>query len=263
MSFALSLLQSGIPGSPTLQHCLVQQRVKEKVGETLLGNNFSPTSLSTAVRTSHASCRSSTPKRFHPYMSPHLFPCLFSSSRCILLSVISNRLKVTAAALHRSLTLSHSRSLSLSLSLFLTHTHTHIFTHTDTHTLVCKAPSGLKVLSQSSGVTTAVKLPISPAKVALSHVSQQSPSFLSLFLAPFTLPSVHQPLTDTIRHTLSHTLRTDTALSYSVAVKEGAEPIAAEGSVLLHSSQLRLERGHPFRKKRGGKKEGEREEEKK
>lgn len=48
-----------------------------------------------------------------------------------------------------------------------------------------------------------------------------------------------------------------------MAVKEGAEPIAAEGSVLLHSSQLRLERGHPFRKKRGGKKGGgEREEEK-
>ena len=183
--------------------------------ETLLGNNFSPTSLSMAVRTSHTSCRSSTPKRFHPYMSPHLFPCLFSSSRCILLSVISNRLKVTAAALHRALSLSLSLSLSHSLSLSLSlcqtqahfHTHTRTHTHTHTHRLVCEAPSGLKVLSQSSGVTTAVKLPVNPAKVALSHVSQQSRSLFSLFfLHPsrsFLSLSPWLTLSDIVSHTHS------------------------------------------------------------
>jgi len=91
-----------------------RERERETIGKQLLTH----VTVQRCEGKSPKTCLSSTPKRFQPYMSPHLssfsfFPLLFSSSRCILLSVISNRLKVTAATLH-------SR-----LSLSLSHTHTH------------------------------------------------------------------------------------------------------------------------------------------
>lgn len=62
---------------------------------------------------------------------PHLFS-LFSSSRCILLSVISNRLKVTAAKAAVAL---HNR-----LSLSISDTQTHTFSHT--HRQYVRLPLG-------------------------------------------------------------------------------------------------------------------------
>lgn len=124
-----------------------------------------------------------------------------------------------------------------------THTHTRRAAHTDT---VCEAPSGLKVLSQRSGDTTAVKLPRSPAKAALSHVSQQSSSLSSSHPTP-SLLSLGPDI-------LSHTLRSDAALSYSVAVKKRGPSLARRGvecPVTPLSIEVR-ERASIEKKERGG-----------
>lgn len=170
----------------------------------MLGNGVSPTSLPRTVRASDI--KLAIAQLLRDFILTCLlicFPVFLASSRCILLSVISNRLKVTAAALKNRLSHSHTEAHTFTYAQKDTHTHTQT---------ACEAPSGLKVLSQSSGDTTAVKLPLSPAKVALSHVSQQSIS-LSLSLSPpsFSL-TLHppllslNPLTDTVGHTRSHTL---------------------------------------------------------
>lgn len=121
-------------------------------------------------------------------MSPHLLP-VFSSSRCILGSVISNRLKVTAAAVL------HSR---LSHSLW--------------------AKGDFPELWRHHSHYSPDKPRQSCAKTCFTAVA------LSFHLLP--LCTVSEPRTNTVRHSLSHISRT--ALSYSVAVKEGAEPIAVE-----------------------------------
>lgn len=159
----------------------------------MLGNGVSPTSLPRTVRASDI--KLAIAQLLRDFILTCLlicFPVFLASSRCILLSVISNRLKVTAAALKNRLSHSHTEAHTFTYAQKDTHTHTQT---------ACEAPSGLKVLSQSSGDTTAVKLPLSPAKVALSHVSQQSISLsLSvsltsfLFSYPSPSPSLPQPL---------------------------------------------------------------------
>lgn len=84
------------------------------------------------------------------------------SSCCILLSVISNRLEVTVAALH-------SR---------LSHRHTHFLTQPHTQT-VYEAPSELKVHSLSAGVTAVRKVPRNEVELFFS----ESPLLFSLFLS--------------------------------------------------------------------------------
>lgn len=187
------------------------------------------------------------PTEIHPHLCS-----LFSSSRCILLSVISNRLKVTAAKAAAAL---HNR-----LSLSISDTQTHTFSHTHTQT-ECEAPSGLKVLSQSSGDTTAVKLPTSPNLKLRYHMFYSS-LLLSLPLTrrhpPFSLP---QPpptlsLTDTVRP--SDALKGPTsALSYSLVVGGGLN-LQQRRAVSSTQLSMRLGRGHPLRKikEEGGRKSG-------
>lgn len=109
-----------------------------------------------------------------------------------------------------------------------THTHTHPHTHTHT--------------KHAKGAFSESFQPLNKfLAVSFSLLSLTLQSCLSLSTSPGL----------SIRLSHSGTV----ALSY----KRGAEPALAEGSVLLHSLQVRLERGHPFRKKErreegGGKK---------
>jgi len=105
---------------------------------------------------------------------------------------------------------------------------------------VCEAPSGLKVLSRSSGDTAAVKLPLSPQSYAITCFTACLPLSPLLPLSPFRPPVLSLgPLTDTDGQTLSHTLRSDAALSYSVAVKEGGRAYRSGGQCPV--TQLSIE----------------------
>lgn len=133
-------------------------------------------------------------------MSSHLCPCIFYSSCCILLSVISNRLKVTAAAPHS----------------WLSHRHTHFLTQSHAET-VYEAPSELKMFSQTSQVTAVRKVPRNEVELCFS----KSPL---LFTYSFPLP---QPLTLPV--ILSYTHSGLTLHSLIVAVEEGGRAYCSRG----------------------------------